>query len=92
MLKVFYHEPATILSINILYLDDKNILESLSSAIKDADPLVSTNAVAALDEILVSEGGIPLNRKLFFYLLHRLQGYDSWQQASIINILYRYNP
>jgi vesicle coat complex subunit len=71
-------------------LDDSAILNDLSLLIRDSDPLVSVNALLALDEILVSEGGIYLNSKLFFYLLNRLKEYNEWQQTCIIEILYRY--
>ena len=49
------------------------------------------NALMALDEILISEGGIPLNNKLYFYLIYRLKEYNEWQQTCILEILYRYN-
>lgn len=85
VLKVFYVDPATII------LDD-GIINSLSQLIKDSDGLVSVNALLALDEILVSEGGVPLNNKLYFYLINRLKEYNEWQQTCILDILYRYTP
>ena len=47
LLKVFYVEPETILT-------DDSLINSLSTLIKDSDPLVSVNAFLSLDEILVS--------------------------------------
>jgi AP-4 complex subunit beta-1 len=66
LLKVFYVEPATI-------LQDDALINILSALIKDSDPLVSVNAFLALDEILVSEGGIPINMKMYLYLIRRLR-------------------
>ena len=60
--------------------------------IKDSDALVSINAFLALDEILVSEGGIPINMKMYLYLMRRLREYNEWQQTCLLDILYRYNP
>lgn len=66
VLKVFYADPATI-------INDDSIINALSQHIKDSDGLVSVNALLALDEILVSEGGLPLNNKLYLYLITRLK-------------------
>ena len=60
--------------------------------IKDSDSLVSINAFLALDEILVSEGGIPINMKMYLYLMRRLREYNEWQQTCLLDVLYRYNP
>jgi vesicle coat complex subunit len=49
VLKVFYHDPTVIISIFFHYSADSSILDSLSSGIKDSDPLVSINAIMALD-------------------------------------------
>lgn len=72
--------------------DDKGIIDTLSNMIKDSDPLVSINALQALDEILISEGGLNINSKIYFYLMNRLKEYNEWQQTCIIEILYRYTP
>ena len=54
LLKVFYYDPATIFRTFNKYLDDEKIISTLSSLIRDHDPLVSCNAVMALDEIFIS--------------------------------------
>ena len=84
LLKVCYVEPEQIIT-------DDNLINTLSHLIKDSDCLLSTNALLALDEILVSEGGIPLTTKLYFYLIRRLKEYSEWQQTCILEILYRYD-
>jgi AP-4 complex subunit beta-1 len=85
LLKVFYVEPETILT-------DDSLINSLSTLIKDSDPLVSVNAFLCLDEILVSEGGIPINMKMYLYLMRRLKEYNEWNQTCILDALYRYTP
>ena len=60
----------------LIILADQNIKDTLSSLIRDSDPMVSINAVMALHEILASEGGIPLNSKLALYLYNRLKEYN----------------
>jgi len=85
LLKVFYVDPA-------LIIQDDTLINTLSILIKDSDSLVSTNALLALDEILISEGGIPLNSKLCLYLIRRLKEYNEWSQTIILDMLYRYSP
>jgi vesicle coat complex subunit len=48
-LKVFYYDPPVIFSNFKLILDDENIISTLSFLIRDNDPLVSVNAVVALN-------------------------------------------
>lgn len=67
-------------------------IEELYKLIKDADPQVSINAFIALDEILESEGGIAITRKLVVHLLNRLKEYPEWAQSLVINLLARYEP
>ena len=74
------------------YLDDEGLITILSHLIRDSDSLVSVNAVIALNEILVSEGGIPLTPKLVRYLYSRLKESNSWEQSQILEILYKYDP
>jgi vesicle coat complex subunit len=65
-------------------LADEQLLGSLSQLIKDSDSLVSINALLALDEILISEGGVPLSSKLYHYLIHRLKEYNEWHQTCVL--------
>jgi vesicle coat complex subunit len=50
-----------------------NTIDILYSLIRDPDPLVSTNSIMALDEILQEEGGIAINTKMITYLLNRIK-------------------
>lgn len=46
--------------------------------ISDNDPLVIINAIHALNEILINEGGIALSKKMVDYLLGRLKEFNEW--------------
>lgn len=48
-LKVFYYDPPVIFSTFYFILDDENIISTMSFLIRDNDPLVSVNAVVALN-------------------------------------------
>jgi len=41
--------------------------------IKDSDPLVISNSIQALNEILQEEGGIAISTKMVVYLLNRIK-------------------
>lgn len=72
-LKLFYFSPKSITGTFVLYLEDDAIKETLASMIRNDDPLVSQNALVALDEIKAEEGGLPMTTKLTMYLLNRLK-------------------
>lgn len=84
-LKLFYFNPSCI-------VEDEQIKEQLASMIRADDPLVSQNALVALDEIKASEGGLPMTTKLTMYLLNRLKDYNEWGQTIILGFIYKYNP
>ena len=46
--------------------------------IRDSDPFVLVNALEALKEILVDEGGIAISSKMIIYLLNRLKELNEW--------------
>ena len=46
--------------------------------IRDYDPLVIMNAIEALREILVDEGGIAISSKMIIYLLNRIKDFNEW--------------
>lgn len=60
--------------------------------IRNDDPLVSQNALVALDEIKADEGGLPMTTKLTMYLLNRLKEYNEWGQTIILHFVYKYSP
>ena len=46
--------------------------------IRDNDPFVIANAIEALKEILLNEGGIAISSKMVIYLLNRLKEFNEW--------------
>ncbi|CAD8082871.1 unnamed protein product [Paramecium sonneborni] len=80
--KVFYMQPEQL----------NNIEDSLYKMISDNDPLVIINAIHALNEILASEGGMALSKKMVDYLLGRLKEFNEWGQATILDELAKYSP
>jgi AP-4 complex subunit beta-1 len=46
--------------------------------IKDNDTLVIINAIEALNEILVNEGGMAVSSKMIIYLLNRIKEFNEW--------------
>ena len=69
-----------------------DIINKLYKLIKDADQLVVSNAIVALNEILQNEGGIAINQKMIVYLLNRLKDFDEWGMSIILNLVARYAP
>jgi vesicle coat complex subunit len=64
LLKVFHLNPKLI--------SDKDI-DTLYEMIKDSDPLVVTNTLFVLNEMLRTEGGIAISNKMIVYLLNRIK-------------------
>jgi AP-4 complex subunit beta-1 len=60
--------------------------------IKDKDVQVSINSIRALNEILESEGGIKVTKKMIYYLLNRVPEYSEWQLCEVLEQLVRYTP
>ena len=55
----------------ILVLLEMNFVDILYQMLRDRDPQVVSNCIAALSEILASEGGMVVNTKIAHYLLNR---------------------
>jgi len=72
--------------------DLSNIIDILYSLIRDPNPLVSTNSLMALDEILQEEGGIAINPKMIIYLLNRIKEYDEYGQSIVLELVAKYKP
>jgi AP-4 complex subunit beta-1 len=60
--------------------------------IKDSDPIVVQNALVALNEVMVEEGGMALNAKIIIYLLNKLKEFNEWGQAIVLDLVARYSP
>ena len=74
------------------FITDSGVVDELYSMIRDPDPLVVTNCLCVLDEILQSEGGIAINKNIAHYLLNRMNSFSNWSQSYILQILCKYRP
>ena len=52
-------------------LTEHGVVDQLYSMIRDSDPVVVSNCLTVLDEILRPEGGIVINRNIAHYLLNK---------------------
>lgn len=69
-----------------------DFLEKLYALAKDKDPLVTINAIEAVNEILADKGGIDIDRQLIIPLLNRIKDFNEWGQSIILDICSKYNP
>ncbi len=53
------------------YCAELNLVDVLYQMLRDTDPLVISNCVTALDEILANEGGMIITKKIAHYLINR---------------------
>jgi AP-4 complex subunit beta-1 len=60
--------------------------------IRDSDPIVTVNCLLALEEILKTEGGIVLNKKMVGYLLTRVEEFTPWGMVYVSKLLQKYSP
>lgn len=77
--------------LNPKLISDKDI-ELLYEMIKDTDPMVVTNVLYVLNEILKDEGGIALSKKMVNHLLNYVLDYNVWGQNIILQLISKYKP
>ncbi|XP_076041508.1 AP-4 complex subunit beta-1-like [Oratosquilla oratoria] len=71
---------------------ENNLIDSLYEGIRDPNPAVITNCLLALDTILISEGGIVLNKNIAHYLYSRLPQFSECNIVFVLTLLLRYSP
>lgn len=72
--------------------ENQDIIDKLYEMIRDPDPTVVCGSLAALNEILYSDGGVVINSKITFYLLSRISEFVDWNMSIIHMILKKYTP
>lgn len=65
---------------------ETDIVVSLYKMIRDNDPSVLVNAIEAIKEIMLNDGGIAISSKMVIYLLNRLKEFNEWGQVSVLGI------
>jgi AP-4 complex subunit beta-1 len=83
LIKLHKHSPKMVSETHI---------NTLYELIRDSDASVSINAIVALNEILVNEGGIAFNRRMIIYLLNRIEQYNEFAQSKVFELVAKYTP
>lgn len=69
-----------------------DFLATLYTLTKDNDPLVTINAIEAINEITADKGGMDIDRALVIPLLNRIKDFNEWGQSIILDICSKYDP
>ena len=83
LIKLHKHSPKMI---------NEGHINTLYELIRDSEASVSINAILALNEILVNEGGIAFNRRMIIYLLNRIEQYNEFAQSKVFELVAKYTP
>ncbi|XP_035224829.1 AP-4 complex subunit beta-1-like isoform X2 [Stegodyphus dumicola] len=70
----------------------QDIIDKLYEMIKDPEPQVICSSLYALEEILQSEGGVIINRRIFLYLVSRISDFQDWNFAVVCIVLKKHIP
>jgi vesicle coat complex subunit len=65
---------------------------TLTSMLKDPDPMVVTNAISVLNEICIEDGGMVVTRPVMLHLLNRLGTFTEFGLTEVLALLARYKP
>ena len=71
---------------------ESDLIDILYNMLKDKDSLVVINSIHSLNEILIDEGGMAINRKIIHYLLNKLHNFNEWGQITILDLVSKYKP
>ncbi|KJP89268.1 hypothetical protein AK88_01146 [Plasmodium fragile] len=69
-----------------------DVIKILKNKLLDKDSQCIINAVHALNEILVDEGGLKVNKEIIFNMLNKLSTFNEWGKCVILNIVSTYIP
>ena len=71
---------------------DTGLSDHLYSSLRDTDPLVVSNCLQALDQLLHDEGGVVINKPIAHYLLSKLHVYTHSSLETVLHFLKKYTP
>lgn len=80
--KVFHIHPASVL--------ETDLLDTLKRLIHDSDAHVVANAIHAIDEVMVDEGGFQPTKEIVTQMLNRLSQFSEWGQCAVLRLLTKY--
>eukprot|EP00607_Mallomonas_marina_P010992 CAMPEP_0182423356 /NCGR_PEP_ID=MMETSP1167-20130531/9325_1 /TAXON_ID=2988 /ORGANISM="Mallomonas Sp, Strain CCMP3275" /LENGTH=891 /DNA_ID=CAMNT_0024602253 /DNA_START=64 /DNA_END=2739 /DNA_ORIENTATION=+ len=78
--------------LNDTIIENNGYIDLLYKKLEDMDASVVTNVILALDELLLSKGGIQLTQKIIMYLLSRIGEFSEWGLNAILDLISRYTP
>merc|ERR1719397_2106588 len=75
-------------------VEDQGFIGTLRAMISDSNPMVVSNAVAALHELSMSAGKdfLKANKNTFFKILNTLNDCTEWGKVFLLDTLAKYNP
>lgn len=82
VVKVFHISPSVVL--------ETNLLPTLQKLVHDSDVHVVSNAIAAVEEVMVEDGGFQPTREIVTNLLNRLSQFSEWGQCAVLRLLAKY--
>ncbi|CRG93241.1 AP-4 complex subunit beta, putative [Plasmodium gallinaceum] len=69
-----------------------DVIKILKNMLLNNDPQCIINAVHALNEILIDEGGLKVNKEIIFNMLNKLSSFNEWGKCVVLNIVSTYLP
>ncbi|ANQ05914.1 Adapter-related protein complex 4 beta 1 subunit [Plasmodium coatneyi] len=69
-----------------------DVIKILKNKLLDKDSQCIINAVHALNEILVDEGGLKVNKEIIFNMLNKISTFNEWGKCVVLNIVSTYIP
>ncbi|GAW79186.1 AP-4 complex subunit beta [Plasmodium gonderi] len=69
-----------------------DVIKILKNKLLDKDPQCAINAVHALNEILIDEGGLKVNKEIIFNMLNKISTFNEWGKCVVLNIVSTYTP
>lgn len=73
-------------------VDDLDLADKLYAMIRDQDPIVIVQCLHVLEEILRTEGGVTVNKRIASYLLKQLPIFKNWDLIAVFRYLMKYEP
>ncbi|GMI41643.1 hypothetical protein TeGR_g8390, partial [Tetraparma gracilis] len=83
ILKLVHLEPAADVGV---------FKDQLYEMLRDPDPMVVTNCIAVLNELMLASGGMAVNRPIMLHLLNRLGDFTEFGLGEVLGLLARYTP
>jgi len=69
--------------------DVEQFKDTLYEMLRDPDPMVVTNCITVLNEIMSKTGGMAINRPIMLHLLNRLGDFTEFGLGEVLGLLAR---